>query len=83
MGGKAPTDTEMAEAFRLACDHCMTVQVGRLDGCVVVTSNDYDSVYVAEHYEAGEKSYAAAVEAIRRAVVEVGETKEKRWRKYD
>lgn len=76
-----PTDAEMAEAFRTACDHELTVQIGRLDGNVVIFDNSDDSIYVAERYEAGKKPYAAAVEAIKRAVVEAGEARERRWGK--
>jgi len=54
-----------ADALELAAKLCFTVQIGRLDGTVVVTSNNDDRIYVAERYE----TEANKMEAIRLAIV--------------
>ena len=58
--------TDSAAALELAAMLCLTVQIGKLDGTVVVTSNNDNRIYAAEHYEFDLDS---KMEAIRIAIV--------------
>lgn len=60
---------EDVDAFRLAADMQFTVQVGSLDGTVVVTSNNDNRVYTSEMWQPGEKPY----KAMRTAIVNAAE----------
>jgi hypothetical protein len=57
--------TSSADALELAAALCFTIQIGKLDGTVVVTSNNDDRIYSAERYE----TEADKMGAIRMAIV--------------
>ena len=65
-----------AQALRLAVKLQLTVQVGSLDGTVVVTSNNDSRIYEAENYLPGGDPYAAARRAIVRAAAELAKSGE-------
>ena len=57
---------ESDKALELAATLCLTIQIGRLDGTIVVTSNNDDRIYAAERYDF---DLASKMEAIRIAIV--------------
>ena len=59
------------DALRLAVKLQLTIQVGSLDGTVVVTSNNDSRIYEAENYLPGGDHYAATRRAIVRAAAEL------------
>ena len=62
------------DALRLAGKLFFTVQVGRLDGIVVVTSNRDSRIYVAENMDVATNKDEAICRAIVFAAAEVGKS---------
>ena len=60
------------DALRLANKLQLCIQIGRLDGAVVVECANNSSIYEVENYRAGETSNNATRRAITRAAAEIG-----------
>ena len=66
--------TDDGDALRLANRLQLTIQIGRLDGAVVVTSNNDNRIYSSESWLLGQTSDAATRRAIVWASAEIGKT---------